>query len=159
MDKKKREYQEIENESIRTFLGKEFYQYAFPINDFIEGRRQDCRGIQACDINSFIAGRKAFLEEIHGGTIYGCGRSILLRRWLDHCENFDHFKEVFLCAVKTQSYGLKPKTVVWEWIKRLETKKQFMDFFKVINESPSDSDVDKEMRLYAMQMFINSFMK
>jgi hypothetical protein len=159
---KKKVVQEREEKSIINFLGKELYQYAFPIDLFIESRKQNNQGIQACGINSFITGRKVFLKEISGGSIYGDGHLILLRRWLDHCKKPRHFKEVFFYArntVNKSGYGLDIMVVAWEWIKILKTRKGFIDFFKVINESPACSSIDKETRLYVMQMFINLCMK
>lgn len=143
-----------ENE-IRSFLGKETYKYPLSIDEFLRACEQDIHGIQACGVNSFISGRKAFLRERNSGVTYGNGLTILLSRWLDYCKKPKHFKEVFFCAINTSGYGLEPETIVWEWIKTLYSKKQFIDLFKVINKNPQRQSISIETRAYAMQRFIN----
>lgn len=139
---------------IRSFLGKNTYKYPLPINDFLRACEQETHGIQACGVNSFISGRKAFLER-NDGVVYGNGTTILLSRWLDYCKKPKHFKEVFFCAMEILGYGLDPETIAWEWIKTLRSKKQFIDFFNVINKNPQ---ISIETKAYVMQMFINIHM-
>lgn len=155
MNKKKGRYQK---EIIRIFLDKKI-QPDFLITDFIEAHNQNSAGIQAFGIDSFITGRKAYSEEMKRGTVHGNSRKILLRKWLDHCKNPNHFKEVFFSALKTEGYGLVPETVAWEWIKILKTKKQFIDFFDIFSTHPSISAISYETRTYAIEMFVNLCMK
>lgn len=132
--------------------GKRGCKYPVSINDFLRNCEENDPGISAGYINSFIDGREAFLEEIKTRSICGARRKIIMRRWLDTCKNNKHFKEVFFHAINTEGYGLDPETIAWEWIKILNTKRQFFNFFEVSKK------LSQKIQLYAMQRFIRYFL-